>query len=323
MCYYNGQKVTHAEFIKLKALEKAVSKYDFLNVGVHNGFNYAPCAILVQSEDGKDFDIVQAEWGYVPGFVKTRAEANIFRAKYTTLNFKAENLFLKEDGKRSMWADAAKNRRCLVLSTGIVESRHIPKIGKKGQELKETIKYPYQVTVKGHEYFYMPGLYNEWLDPETSQFVNTVAFGITGSNIVMDQIHNSKKRMPAILTDDLAWEWLMEKPSEERLSQIARTQIPSRLLEFCTVDRNYRTTLEATPLDYPELAPIDTSFVGTEELEFNHWPDDLEPWPHEAPEPVTVEQTVTTYYPGKPPKEEKARSYYPGNLSQGELFGDS
>ena len=66
MCYYNGQKVTRAEFIKLKSLEKAVSKYNFLNIGVHNGFNYAPCAILVPTEDGKDFEIVQAEWGYVP-----------------------------------------------------------------------------------------------------------------------------------------------------------------------------------------------------------------------------------------------------------------
>jgi putative SOS response-associated peptidase YedK len=250
-----------------------VRNYPFLNVGVHNGFNYAPCAVLVPSENNKDFDIVQAEWGYVPGFVKTRAEANIFRAKYTTLNFRSENLFLKEDGKRSMWADAAKNRRCLVLSTGIVESRHIPKIGKKGQELKEMIKYPYRVGLKDQEYFYLPGLYNEWLDPETGQFVNTVAFGITDSNTVMSQIHNSKKRMPSILTDDLAWEWLMEKPSEERLSQIARTQIPSRLLEFCTVDRNYRTTLEAIPLEYPELAAIETTFVDTEELQFNHWQD--------------------------------------------------
>src|SRR6201996_1818725 len=271
MCYYNGQKVSRSEFIRLMHLVKAVSNFNFLNVGVHNGFNYAPCAILVPTGDGKDLDIVQAEWGYVPGFVKTSTEANIFRAKYTTLNFKSENLFVKEDGKRSMWADAAKNRRCLVLSTGIVESRHIPKIGKKGQELKEMIKYPYQVGLKAQEYFYLPGLYNEWLDPETGQFVNTVAFGITDSNTVMSQIHNSKKRMPSILTEDLAWEWLMEKPTEERLSQIARTQIPSRLLEFCTVDRNYRTTLEATPLEYPELAAIDTTFVDTEELQFNHW----------------------------------------------------
>lgn len=307
MCYYNGQKVTRTEFIRLKAIEKSIRKYNFLNVGVHNGFNYAPCAILVQSEDGKDFDILQAEWGYVPGFIKTRAEANIFRAKYTTLNFKSENLFVKEDGKRSMWADAAKNRRCLVLSTGIVESRHIPKIGKKGQELKETIKYPYQVGVKDHEYFYLPGLYNEWLDPETSQFVMTVAFGITDSNHVMSQIHNSKKRMPSILTEDLAWEWLMEKPTDERLSQIARTQIPSRLLEFCTVDRDYRTTLEATPLDYPELAPIDLKYVDTEELPFNHWPADLEPVLHEKEAGIMVEETVRTYYP-------------PGMKTQGNLF---
>jgi putative SOS response-associated peptidase YedK len=272
MCYYNGQKVTRAEFIRLKNLEKEVRRYNFLTTGVHNGFNYAPCAILVASEDGKDFDIVQAEWGYVPGFVKTRAEANIFRAKYSTLNFKSENLFIKEDGKRSMWADAAKNRRCLVLSTGIVESRHVPKIGKKGQELKETIKYPYQVTVKGHSYFYLPGLYNEWLDPETTQFVNTVALGITAANHVMNQIHNTKKRMPTILTEDLAWEWLMEKPTEERLSQIARTQIPSSYLEFCTIDPDYRTRLEATPRNYPELSAIDTAGATREKLDFDFWP---------------------------------------------------
>jgi putative SOS response-associated peptidase YedK len=306
MCYYNGQKVTRTEFIRLMSLEKAVRDFNFLNVGVHNGFNYAPCAILVQSADGKDFDIVQAEWGYVPGFIKTRAEANIFRAKYTTLNFKSENLFTKEDGKRSMWADAAKNRRCLVLSTGIVESRHIPKIGKKGQELKEMIKYPYQVSLKDQEYFYMPGLYNEWLDPETSSFVNTVAFGITASNTVMDQIHNSKKRMPSILTDELAWEWLMEKPSEERLSQIARTQIPSRLLEFCTIDRNYRTALEATPADYPELAPIDTTFIYDETLTFDHWPADPEPVMHQRGEAAVLQSPVRTYHP-------------PG-MSQGDLF---
>ena len=273
MCYYNGQKVTRTEFIRLKNLEKEVRRYNFLNVGVHNGFNYAPCAILVPSADGKDFEIVQAEWGYVPGFVKTRTEANIFRSKYTTLNFKSENLFTKEDGKRSMWADAAKNRRCLVLSTGIVESRHIPKIGKKGQELKEMIKYPYFVTVKGREYFYMPGLYNEWLDPETSEFVNTVAIGITAANSLMRQIHNSKLRMPTILTEDLAYEWLLGKPGQERLSEIARTQIPSRMLDFCTIDPDYRIAKEATTRDYPELASLDMTYLDTaEELQFNHWP---------------------------------------------------
>lgn len=279
MCYYNGQRVTRAEYIILKGLEKPVRNYDFLNVGVHNGFNYAPCAIAIPTEDGLDFDLVEAEWGYVPGYIKTRAEATLFRRRYTTLNFKAENLFVKEDGSRSMWADAAVTRRCLVLSTGLVESRHIPKIGKKGQELKDPLKYPYQVSVKGQEYFWFPGLYNEWFDPETGKWVRTVAFGVTQANAIMKQIHNSKLRMPAILTDDLAWEWMTTKPvngeltaqQERRLSEIALTQIPSRLLEACTIDRDYRTSGEATPLDYPELAPIDMSFVDTEELHFDHW----------------------------------------------------
>lgn len=298
MCYYNGQKVTKAEFIKLKALEKAVSRYNFLNVGVHNGFNYAPCAILVATEDGKDFDIVQAEWGYVPGYIKTRAEANIFRAKYTTLNFKSENLFKKEDGKPSMWASAARNRRCLVLSTGIVESRHIPKIGKKGQELKETIKYPYQVSVKDQEYFFMPGLYNEWLDPETTQFVNTVAIGITKANDLMKQIHNTKLRMPTILTEDLAWEWLMEKPGEERLQLIARTQIPSRLLEYCTIDPDYRKALEATPRDFDELPALNTSYLYREELEFDHWPAPAFEPERAEEQAIISEQTVLSGRPG-------------------------
>ncbi|RFZ90092.1 hypothetical protein D0C36_22895 [Mucilaginibacter conchicola] len=273
MCYYNGQKVTRAEFIRLKGIEKAIRNYNFLNVGLHNGFNYAPCAILVPSEDGKSFEIVQAEWGYVPGYLKTREEALLFRRKYTTLNFKSENLFVKEDGKRSMWADAAKNRRCLVLSTGIVESRHVPKIGKKGQLLKETIKYPYFITLKGHEYFFMPGLYNEWLDPETSEFVNTVAIGITEANTLMRQVHNSKLRMPTILTEDLAYEWLLGRPSEDRLNEIARTQVPSRMLDLCTVDPDYRTSGEVRPRDYPELLPLDMTYLDSaEELLFDHWP---------------------------------------------------
>ena len=212
----------------------------------------------------------------MPGILKTREEANQFRRLYTTLNFKSENLFVREDGKRSMWADAARVRRCLVLSTGIVESRHIPKIGKKGQELKETIKYPYQVGVKEHEYFFMPGLFNDWFDKEQGIWVTTVAIGITEANELMKQIHNSQKRMPTILTEDLAWEWLLEKPSDERLMEIAGTQIPSRLMEFCTIDPDYRTTLEAHPKEYPELAPLNMGYLDTEELKFNHWPQVLQ-----------------------------------------------
>lgn len=271
MCYYNGQRVTKAKFIELKQLEKAVKDYDFLDVGVHNGFNYAPCAIAVATDDHRDFDIQQAEWGFIPGYAKDRADAKKFRGIYTTLNFKAENLFVNESGKKSMWAEAALQRRCLVLSTGLVESMHVPMYGKKGQLLKETEKIPYNVGVVGKEYFWFAGLYNDWFDKDAGQWVRTVAFATTAANLIMKQIHNSKKRMPTILTDELAWEWLMEQPSEERLTEIALTQIPSRLMDACTIDKDYRYSGEVTPVDYPDHPALDMSFVDVETLEFDHW----------------------------------------------------
>lgn len=271
MCYYNGQRVTKAEFIQLKQLEKAVKDYDFLDTGIHNGFNYGPCAIIVATDDRRDFEIQQAEWGYIPGSAKDRADAKLFRLKYTTLNFKGENLFKRDDGKASMWADAGRKRRCLVLSTGLVESMHMPTYGIKGQLLKATEKIPYQVGVIGKEYFWFAGVYNDWFDKEAQQWVRTVAFATTSANLVMQQIHNSKKRMPTILTDDLAWEWLMEESSEERLTEIALTQIPSKLMEACTIDKNYRLAGEATPVDYPDHPALDLTFVDQEKLDFDYW----------------------------------------------------
>ena len=196
----------------------------------------------------------------------TEADAAAFKLKATTLNFKGENLWKSEKGGWSMWSEPAMKRRCLVLSTGIVESRHIPKIGVKGQELKEMIKYPYQVGIKGREYFWMPGLYNDWLNLDTGELVRTYALGVTKANALMKQIHNSKLRMPTILSDDLAWEWLMENPSRERLIEIALTQIPSKNMEFCNIEKSYRETNEAVPTEYADLKPIDMTYLDTEEI---------------------------------------------------------
>jgi hypothetical protein len=61
MCYYNGQKVTRAEFIRLKQLEKAIANYDFLSMDLNIGFDYslnAVCKLIARKED---FDIVEME----------------------------------------------------------------------------------------------------------------------------------------------------------------------------------------------------------------------------------------------------------------------
>ncbi|WP_165500396.1 hypothetical protein [Pedobacter psychroterrae] len=41
---------------------------------MHNGFNYALIAIIVPTDDRRDFEIQQAEWGFIPGTINLEAE---------------------------------------------------------------------------------------------------------------------------------------------------------------------------------------------------------------------------------------------------------
>lgn len=268
MCYYNGQKITRAEYIRLKNLEKAVRKYNFLNVGVHNGFMFQPAAIAIANTNKTDFELVQAQWGYMPYGIKSHEEAQQFLRQYTTMNYKAENMLVNDQGRKSMWADAVeKGRTCLVLSTGMVENRHINKIGKKGEPLKATTAYPYMVTMKDLEYWWLAGLYNQVLDKETGELVYTFAFATTKANALFRQIHNkdNKWRMPAVLNEDQAWEWLMDNPGPERLQQIARTQVPSKDMEYCTITKEYLSERVANLTEYQGLPPIDMTYMDVQE----------------------------------------------------------
>jgi len=74
----------------------------------------------------------------------------------------------------------------------------------------------------------------------------------------MEQIHNTKKRMPAILNDDLAYEWLFGNLSEQRILEIAGTQYPSAVMQACSIAKDFREALEPTKaFDYKDLPPLD------------------------------------------------------------------
>ncbi|MCZ4224711.1 SOS response-associated peptidase [Pedobacter rhodius] len=272
MCYYNGQRVSRAEFISLLQLEKAVKNYQFLDRAVHNGFAYSPVAVLKRDAEQTNFDIVQMEWGFLPPYLKNREAAKNFRngykdaagkwhIGYTTLNAKAENLFSNEKGGPSIYAKAARERRCLVLSTGFYEWRHVfPKNKKTGEPLKTAVKYPYYISVKDEEYFYMAAIYQEWTDQETGEIVETVAVTTAPANPLMEQVHNSKKRMPTILNDELAYEWMFGDLSDGRITEIASSQFPAKQMDACTIAKEFLSTLEpSTPFIYEDLPAIEYS----------------------------------------------------------------
>lgn len=270
MCYYNGQKVTRAEFIRLKQLEKAVANYDFLSRDLQVGFDYSKNAVLKRFADKIDFDIVQMEWGFIPDpgrwpFVETRENLNNMRKGYTdargkfnppitTLNAVSEELLQPN----KIYRDAALKRRCLVLSSGFYEWRHVYPIGKKtGKPLKTAVTYPYFITLKEKEYFYMAGVWQPWTDAETGEYVESFAIVTTAANQLMEQVHNTKKRMPTILNEDLAYDWMFGNLDEKRIAEIAKTQYPAEEMEACTIAKNFRDSLDPTkPFEYAELPPL-------------------------------------------------------------------
>ena len=269
MCYYNGQKVTRVEYIRLKHLEKALARYDFLNRDLQIGFDYSLNAVLKRQPGVEDFDIVQMEWGFIPNNNKSREDvfnmrngykdaSGKFRPGIITLNAVCEELLLPN----KIYREAALKRRCLVLSTGFFEWRHVYPLNKKtGQPLKTAIKYPYYVSLRDKEYFYMAGIWQPWTDNQTGEYVESFAIVTTVANKLMEEIHNSKKRMPAILNDDLAYEWLLGEPDEERILQIASTRFPSAEMKACTIAKDFREALEPTKeFEYADLAALELSF---------------------------------------------------------------
>ena len=104
----------------------------------------------------------------------------------------------------------------------------------------------------------MAGIWNPWIDAETGETVDTCSIVTTEANLVMEQIHNSKKRMPTMLTDDLAWEWIFEKLPEQRISEIAKWQIPWQNLSYYTLAKDFLSSVDPTKeFVYPELPPLD------------------------------------------------------------------
>lgn len=267
MCYYNGQRVTKEEFIRLMDIEKAVKNYEFLNRPVISAFEYGGVAVLKPNDVKSNFDILQMEWGFIPEYVKTRDDVKKFRFGYkdpsgkfhvglTTQNAKGEELLLP--GK--MYRKAALKSRCLILSSGFFEWRHVYPVNKRTGEPKKTAdKYPHYIGVKDQSYFYIAGIWQPWTDKTTGETVDTLSLVTTAANPLMAKIHNSKERMPTILPDELAWEWMMDDLTEDRITEIATYQFPAESMEACTVEKEFIKSEDPTaPFIYDDLIALDS-----------------------------------------------------------------
>jgi putative SOS response-associated peptidase YedK len=243
MCFYNGIVVNRAEHIKLLKVEKEILAYkDQLNRPMQSGFAFGNWPVLKPMQGGKDVELVFMHWELIPFYIKTLADLEHFRKgglnpktgkkdpPRNTLNAIGEEMLDKVSYKQ-----AALKRRCLVLSSGFYEWRHFTPPGSP-----KDIAYPYHIRVKNREYFYMAGIWQPWTDQETGETIESFAIVTTAANELMAGIHNKKKRMPLILPDELAWEWIQDSLSPQRIQEMTHYQFPSAQMEAWTIRKDFR-----------------------------------------------------------------------------------
>lgn len=241
----------NADSIRLRELEKELESVHF-STPLQSGFEYGTWPVLIPTPDKKDFNIVSAHWELIPPFVFTGKSLEDFRSKYDTLNAKGETILSSR-----IYREPALKGRCLIPSTGFYEWRHIHPLGKSGQPLKTPVKYPYYIRLKDCSYFFIAGISQPWTDRDTGETFDTFSLVTTEANSLMAQIHNKKKRMPVILPEAQAYEWLFDSLSEKRISELATYQIGSEALEVTTLRKDFRNSgSPSEPFTYPDLPAL-------------------------------------------------------------------
>ncbi len=257
MCYFNSINLNVGDIIKIANKEKKVQKG--IHSNVTSGFEFTQWPIVKQEVKHDELILEMAHWEFIPNWINTEKDLQLSREKFTTLNAKGENLL-----ESRMYKDAAMQRRCLVLSSGFYEWRHFKPIGAKKENA-----YPYFIHVKNDRYFFMAGIYQPWTNKETGETIDTFAIVTTAANPLMAKVHNKKKRMPCILTEELADEWLQEGLTQEKMSSIANFQIQDEALEAYSIKKDFKTSFQPQEkCVYPELPGLTPSEGFSNELPF-------------------------------------------------------
>jgi putative SOS response-associated peptidase YedK len=101
--------------------------------------------------------------------------------------------------------EAYRKRRCIVPVDGFFEWKAI-----RGQKAKQ----PYAIAMKDGEPFGIGGLWQNWKDPKSGEWVRTFTVITTDANSLVAEIHD---RMPLILAPGDYNRWLGDEPDPRDL----------------------------------------------------------------------------------------------------------
>lgn len=210
MCFHNSMsKKAKALLARYKA--KANYQIEFENIYHANAFSY-PLWSVVASEKPSELQLFR--WGLIPKWIKSQDEA--LKIRLNTLNARSETVFEKPSFKMSI-----QRKRCLIPSTGFFEWR---------DENKK--KIPYFIHLKDVEIFSMAGIYENWTNTETGEIISGFSILTTEANTLMEFIHNTKKRMPVILSPENEMSWISNDLNKNDIQDLCKPFDESKMNAF-------------------------------------------------------------------------------------------
>lgn len=162
-----------------------------------SGFNH-PHLPVILAENGEMLPTVM-QWGLIPPWAKNTEKANEL-AKFG-LNARSETL-----EEKPMFKGSWQHQPCVIPASGFFEWKEVG--GKK---------QPYYIHSAAEDFLLFAGIWSSWVQPESGAEIQTYAIITTEANDLMAEIHNVKKRMPAILDVNQVSDFLLASP-ENRLN---------------------------------------------------------------------------------------------------------
>lgn len=214
---------------------------------MQSGFEYGDWPIIIWSSNRHKPEMIRGHWEFLAPWLKTIEAVKIGREKYTTLNAAGEQML-----ESRLYRDAAIHRRCLIPSSGFFEWRHWKPAGaKKDQAI------PYFISISRQAVVWMAGIWQNWTDQQTGEHLTGFAIVTTAANELMAQVHNKKKRMPLLFTDDQAGRWLDPALSEDEIQAMVRLQFPRDQMNAYPIVKDFRMAFDPIePADYPGLPAL-------------------------------------------------------------------
>jgi putative SOS response-associated peptidase YedK len=130
--------------------------------------------------------------------------ANSQRCKDPSGGRKAINAKAETVASLPTFREAYRKRRCILPVDGFYEWKAIKGRGKQ----------PYAIAMKDGSPFGIAGIWENWKDPSTGEWVRTFAIITTDANSLVAEIHD---RMPAILSPADYIRWLSDEPDPHEM----------------------------------------------------------------------------------------------------------